>query len=646
MPQSNLARLFEPIEIGKMNVSNRVIMPAMGTRFPGSDHQVRDQSIRHYARRAEGGVGLIILEGTCVDEPLGLGGLHQLSIDGDRYIPGLRKVAEAVHSQGAKIAIQLHHAGPKSHIGDRDRPLVAPSPIPTPDRPDIIPRELRAEEIKAIVKKFASGAGRARRAGFDAVELLCAHGYLLNRFLSPHTNRRKDEYGGNLEGRMRILREIIEAIETEAGKDLPILCKVPGDDYVDGGVTLEESIRICQTLGDWGVSALTITGGGYAEAKFSQIAPMGYPQGWQVHLAERIKKHIRIPVAATGKIKHPSFAEKILREGKADMVALGRALLADPDFVSKAQRDEMDRITPCIACNYCVERIVDEGKPLRCTVNPLVGREYDTCMIPAVRSRKVLVVGGGPAGMQAAAVAASRGHEVTLLEKDEKLGGQLQLAARPPGKEEIAAFLSHQIGRLEQNNVAVKLGVKATREIVEGVGPEAVVVATGALPLGLPIPGAALEHVVSSWVALAHPEKVRGRVVVIGGGMVGCEVASFLAGQSKKVTLVEQLEDVGLDMGSSNRKLVLQRLREENVAIILGAQVKEITKEGVGIVENGTSGFVAADTVVLATGARSDRELLEALESLKVEVYAIGDCLAPRRIVQANAQGLDVGLRL
>ncbi len=644
MGKGYFQKLLEPIAIGPMTVRNRVMMPAMGTRFPAAGHWVTDQSVRYYARRAEGGVGLIVTEGTCVDEPLGLsGGPHQLCIDGDQFIPGLSRVAEAVHFHGAKIAVQLHHAGPNAHFEGASP--VAPSPIPMLNRPQEIPRELSREEIKGIVKKFALGAKRAKQAGFDAVELLCAHGYLLNRFLSPHANKRKDEYGGSCENRVRILQEIVESIGAEAGRNFPVLCKVPGHDYVDGGILPEESVAICKILEESGVSALIITGGS-SEAKFAHNAPMGFPQAWQVHLAEKIKKNVKIPVVAMGKIKHPEVAEKILVEEKADMVAMARTLLADPDFVVKTQRNEVDSIIPCISCNYCFERIVDGGKPLGCAVNPLAGREYDTRMIPAFRSRKVLVVGGGPAGMQAAAVASSRGHDVTLMEKDENLGGQLLLAAKPPDKEEMATFTNYLVGQLAEKKVKVRRGEKATRETVERLHPDVVVVATGALPLIPPISGVDSDKAVSSWSAFVNPDQLGNKVVVIGGGLVGCDVACFIAGQGRSVTIVEQLDNVALGTGSATRKFLTQKLKEKNITVILKAVAQEINKDGVAFVENGQAKVLSADTVVLAVGARSNREFMDALGNAKVEVYAVGDCVAPRRIAQANAQGFEVGMRL
>lgn len=641
MARGRFSKLFEPIEIGKISLRNRLLMSPMATCFARADHFVTEQLIGYYARRAEGGVGLIVVEATCIDDPLGVALPHQLCIDGDKYIPGLSKLTETVHSHGARIALQLHHAGPESYL-DEDQQPIGPSPLPSRDGRLI--RELHPEEIREIVKKYALGAKRAREAGFDGVEIQCAHGYLLNHFLSPHVNRRQDGYGGSFKGRMRIIQEIIESVKTVTGDDFPILVKVPGDDYVDGGIILEEGIAICSYLEDLGVCAVTITGGGYPEARFHHICPMGYPEGWQVPMAEKLKQRVRIPVAAMGKIKHPGFMEKILGDGKAEMVAIGRALIADPDLVVKSQRNEIDRIIPCISCNHCLDRIADQAKTLRCSVNPLVGREYDTRISPAARPRKVVVVGGGPAGMETAIVAASRGHEVVLFEKTEKLGGQLLLAAIPPDRDEIAPFVDYLSGQIKEMGVDVRLDTKGACEVVAKMNPEVVISATGASPRVPPIPGARLNNAVTAWDALLHPEKVENNVVVVGGGLVGCEVARFLAEQGKAVTIVEQLEDLGSEIITVwSRTYELRKLREAGVTIMTKTLVREITKEGVVLDDNGKPKTLPADTVVLAVGARSDRELVEALSTGKMEVYAVGDCVAPRKIVEATSQGFHVG---
>ncbi len=639
MRESRLSKMFEPIEIGQMIVRNRTILPAMATCFASSDCTVTAQLISYYAKRAEGGVGLIIIEGACIDSPMGRALPNQVCIDEDKYIPGLKMLVDAVHSNGAKIAVQLHHAGPNTHL--KGALPVGPSPVSLAHRTNEIPRELTREEIKTIVNKFVLGAQRAHKAGFDAVELLCAHGYLLNRFLSPHANKRHDEYGGSGENRIRIVGEIVTGIRTKVGKGLSVLCKVPGDDYVDGGIEIRESIAISNRLKELGVNGLTITGGS-AESRSPHIAPMGYIRGWQAHLAEKVREEVNLPIAAIGKIHRPVIIEDILKGGKVDLVAIGRGLIAEPELVAKAERNRADQIIPCMSCNHCLDRIY-EGKVLRCSVNPLTGREYDTHVIPTSRPKQILVVGGGPAGMEASIVAASRGHNVVLIEKSERLGGQMLLAAMPPDKEEMTPFVDYLRGQLKETKVDIRLNTKGTRQIVEELNPEIVVSATGALPLITLIPGWDLENVVSAWDALRHPENVADKVAVIGGGMVGCEVAGLLSRQGKNVTLVEQLEEIGLDFGPSIRKSEVEKLRKTGVIIMIKTPVKQITKEGAIIGENGNWRVLAADTVVLAVGARSDRTLLEELESTKIEVRAAGDCLAPRKIVQATSQGFYTG---
>jgi 2,4-dienoyl-CoA reductase-like NADH-dependent reductase (Old Yellow Enzyme family)/thioredoxin reductase len=637
----SLAKLFQPIKVGQMSIRNRVVMPAMGTCFATEDGFVTEPQVSYYARRAEGGVGLVIVETTCIDNPTGRTIPFQLCIDDDKYISALNKLADRVQSHGAKIAIQLHHAGPSTHFEGGAR-KVAPSPVPLKHTPQDVPRELSKIEIREIVEKFAQGARRAREAGFDAVELLCAHGYLLNRFLSPHANLRDDEYGDTREGRVRIVREIVERIGEIAGSDFPVMCKVPGDDYVEGGIIPDESVDICKMLEQAGVSLLTVTGGS-SEGRISQFG-IGCSEAWQIHLSEKVKQHVTIPVTGMGKIKSVQVAEAILAEGKADLVAMGRSLIADPDIVAKAKRNDVNRIIPCIACNHCLDRIGFGGQPLRCSVNPMVGREYSYRITHVCRPRKVLVIGGGPAGALAAVTAASRGHNVVLLEQKDQLGGQLSIASIPPDKGDIAPFVDYLTRELEEVKVDVRVNTKATREVVEGFGPQVVIVASGALPFVPAIPGIDLPHVITAWDAFLDAEKVGGSsVAVIGGGMVGCEVGRYLASKGKRVTIVEQLQEVGLDIGPAVRQHEIESLKLMGISVVTGAQAKVITDHGIAVDVNGVSREISGETIILAMGSKPANEIVNVLATAKVEVVAIGDCVVPRRIIHAVAQGFSAG---
>lgn len=641
MPNSGFLRVFDPIQIGNFTAKNRFVMPAMATCFASKDHCVTDTMIAYYSKRAEGGTGLIIVEATCVDDPIGVALPHQLCIDSIRYVAGFRRLVDAVHSHGAKIAIQLHHAGPKSHLAESPQP-VGPSPTPIHSGSYSNARQLDSNEIDQIVQKFALASRFAREAGFDAVELLCAHGYLLNHFLSPHTNKRRDGYGGSLKNRMRIIQEIFESIREVAGDDFPILCKAPGDDYVDGGITISDGISISENLEAIGAAAITVTGGGYADAHFFHIAPMSYPEGWQVHLAERIKERVKIPVVAIGKIKHPQLVEEIVKDGRADMVALGRALIAEPYFVKKLTQNRVDDILPCISCNFCRKQIGNNGNPLRCAVNGFSGREKETRFVPPLRRKNILIAGGGPAGMQAALVLSDRGHSVTLCEKSAELGGQLSLAAKPSDKIEINAFVDYLANQLKKNKVRVNLGRVVNNVFIEKLSPDAVICATGAKPADAGIKGANLKSVVSAWDALLNPQNLGERVIVCGGGMVGCETATFLAETGRSVIIIEQCNDICIEYESFTRVERLSKLRNFGVTILTGLKIEEISEEGVVFLKNGRVSVVPAESVILALGSKPNTDLMVSLANSKLDVFAIGDCIAPRGIAQSTFTALHI----
>jgi len=630
-----MGKLFEPIKIGTMKLKNRIVMPPMGTNFSTEDGYASKRLIDYHVERAKGGVGLIIVEGAYV-EPRGRGSVRQLAVDNDNKISGLKKLATAIQTNGAKAALQLFHGGRQSLSS-----IIGTQPVSASEvfckLTRETPRALTVKEIQDVVEAFAEAARRTKAAGFDAVEIHGAHGYLINQFLSPLTNKRTDEYGGDVKGRTRFLLEILGRIRDKVGSDYPILCRINGDDYIEGGLTLEETKKIAQMLEAAGVDALHISGGIF-DSPVPTTAPMALPRGNMVHLAAGIKKVVKVPVIAVGRINDPELAEKILQEGKADLISMGRALLADPELPKKAATGELDDIRKCTACNECITRIVFD-KEIACSVNAALGREAEYRIRKAKVPRKVLIVGGGPAGMEAARVSALRGHKVVLYEESDRLGGQLNLAVVPPHKEEmksVTAYLGSQIRKL---GVKVVLGEEVTPLLVKKIKPDVVFVATGSVPTIPEIPGVKGEKVVTANDVLAGKASVRERVVVVGGGMIGAETAEFLAEGGKKVTILEMLRRIGVDMVPTVIMLLYQRLKKLGVAMITNAKVEEITEDGVVYEKDGEKQTVEADSVVLAVGSKPNISLMKALEGKVSELYAIGNAKELGNVLEAVHEG-------
>jgi len=631
-----MGKLFEPFKIDTMELKNRIVMPPMGTNFSAEDGSVTKRLKNYYVERAKGGVGLIIVEGAYV-EPRGKGSTRQLAVDHDNKIPGLRELATAVQANGVKVALQLFHGGRQSHSSIIGTQPVSASEVPCRLTRET-PRALTAPEIEDVVEAFAEAARRAKEAGFDAVEIHGAHGYLINQFLSPLTNRRTDQYGGDVKGRTRFLLEILERVREKMGSGYPVLCRINGDDYIEGGITLEEAKIIAKMLEAGGVNALHISGGIYDSPVPVTTAPMALPRGNMVHLAAGIKEVVNVPVIAVGRINDPELAEEILRQGKADLVSMGRALLADPYLPRKAAAGALDEINRCTACDECISKLLF-NEDIVCSVNAALGKEEEHRIEKAEVQKRVLVVGGGPAGMEAARVSALRGHEVILYEKSGRLGGQLNLAAVPPHKEEIknvTAYLEPQIRKL---GVKVILGEAVTPSLVEKIKPDMVFIATGAVP---PVPEN-LEvkggNIVTANDVLSGVASVGERVVVIGGGMVGAETAEFLAERGKKVTILEILGRIGVDMVPMVIMLLYRRLKERGVVMLTNAKVREITELGVGYEKDGKKQIVEADSVVLATGSKLNIGLMKALEGRVPEFYAIGDAEKPGNVLKAIHDG-------
>ncbi len=634
---AKLARLFEPIKIGKLELKNRIAMPALNTKFGTEWGAVNDRLIDYFVERAKGGVGLIIIENTCIDWPAGKAGTNPIRADEWKFVQGLHDLAEAVQLYGTKIATQLQHPGRQgsSLTAAEGQQLVAPSEIPCLPTGAEMPHVLTVEEIEVLIGKFIMGATITKAAGFDAVEIQGGHGYLITEFMSPYSNKREDEYGRDFEGRMKFPLGIVEGIRMVVGPDFPIIFRLSADEYVEGGLTLEDNKLIARRLEAAGVDAINVSAGIYESPPwYSKIFPTaGMPMGCNVPLAQAIKKVVKIPVIVAGKLGNPVFAEKVLKEGKADLIAMGRPLLADPELPNKAHEGRLEDIRPCIYCNEACIGNISRFWRISCVVNPALGREREYQIEPAKKKKRVLVVGGGPAGMEAARIASLRGHKVTLYEKEKTLGGQLIAASVPQFKEpigELAEYLKNQIAKL---GVKVELGTKATPALIKGLKPDVVILATGATP-GIPgIPGARANKVATAIDILLGRKKAGKKVVIIGGGEVGSELAWFLAEKGKKVTMVEMLGGMAMDMNMFSRFYLMDKLAELGIEMLINTTAQEITAKGVVAVDmEGNKQVIEADTVILATGFRPDNELEYKLKGAISEVYTVGDCVKPGKI--------------
>lgn len=640
-------KLFEPAFIGRLKITNRLIMAPMGTRMGSETGGVTKQLIDYYARRALGGVGAIITEITGVDYTLGVGSANNLTLHDNRYLPGHNELVEAVQTQGARIICQLGHVGRNRRVFDKLQP-VAPSAIPCPFF-NVVPRELTVAEIEEVVRRFVEAAVRAKTAGYDGLELHGAHGYLIAEFMSAMSNHRQDRYGGDLAGRMTFPVEIVQGIRRAVGPDYPIIIRISGDEFLEGGMSLEESKQAAQILERAGVDALDVSAGTYDSMRTS-IESMPYAQGWRIYLAEAIKKVVDIPVIGVGVIRFPDFAESILEAGQVDFIALGRALLADPFWPAKAKEGREKEIAPCISCNTgCIGGRIFKGLSIRCAVNPLTGREKLADQVrPTGRKKKVLVVGGGPAGMMAALTAKKRGHEVVLYEKEPELGGQLRLAIKPPGKEKIGWLLGYLKTQIEESSIDLCLAQQVGPEAINREKPDAVILATGARPSIPGLPGVETGPVSTAWGVLAGQKIIENKdVVVVGGGMVGCETALYLAPANRKVAIVEMLDSLASDVEPINRLDLLNRIEEAGIRTALGLTLEKIEPDSLVVSRpDGQKERLAAEAVVLALGAIPVDDLSREIEDQVNEVFSVGDCSSPGKIINAIYQGFITALRI
>lgn len=637
--------LLSPGQIGKLRLKNRVVMPAIGTSLATSTGEASDTIIGYYEARAKGGCGLIITEITRIDNETGIGEINQLSVTDSYQVQRLEKLTRTIHRYGTKIFLQLHHPG--RQVSSRvlgGRQIVAPSAV-TCKTIGELPRPLEIAEIEDMVKKFVKGAKLAQMGGADGVELHAAHGYLLCQFLSPATNKRTDKYGGNFENRHRMLTEIIVGIKHICGPHFPISVRIDGDEFVEGGITLDEAVKTARYLESIGVNAINVSCGSYESAN-TIIEPYSYKQGWKRHLAQAVKQNVKIPVIAVDAIKTPAFAESLLQEGNCDFVGLGRAQLADPDFVNKAACGKEKDIRPCIGCIHCIESLLT-GYTLRCAVNPKLGyeKEFENLKKDG-EGKTVVVAGGGPSGLQAAITLAERKFKVILLEKSPQLGGAAYIGSIPPHKELLSEFIANLTYQAETAGVEIRLNTPATVALLQSLNPYAVFLAMGGENVMLPLSDAAKGNVSSAVSVLENKMQWQGKkIVVIGSGMTGLETAEYLGAQGNEVTIIEMEKKIGPGVYDAMLYDVVPRLKKMNVKMMPYTKLLDY-KDGTLVLLDrfsNTTHLLPADFCVLSVGVKdqSQNPLVKEIQGQFPHTFLLGDSDKPGRIYEAMVSGLD-----
>ncbi len=642
-----LKRLFEPIRIGNLELKNRIKMSAMAVVPLESEDVVIKRLKAFYVERAKGGVAIMgtSCSPTRLIQPPMLGLYH------DRFISGLRELTEAVHAHGAKTYAQMG-VGYGWAFGDGPVEAVGPSGVSLSGRPGTpfrlggpleptMPRALSADEIHQVVEAYGDGARRTREAGFDAVEVIASVGYIIAQFLSPLTNKRTDEYGGSLENRMRLLLEIIENMKKKAGPDFTYTCRLSGADLLEGGYTVEDTARMARILENAGIHEIDVMSGWHNAP--IPIIQTDVPQGAWAYMAAAVKKAVSVPVAAGTQIQDVEVAERLLREGKADLVYMARALLADPELPNKAKQGRLANIRPCMNCCRCIEAA--DAPPVYCSVNARLSREWEyPAETLAAESKRVLVVGGGPAGMEAARIAALRGHKVTLCERGPRLGGSLILASI--SNKRIGRVVKYLDGEVRKLPIELRLNTEATPALIDEIKPDVVVLAAGGTAPVPEVPG-------GDGASVLNLHDVRKllflqirQVAIIGGGLIACQLALSLVGRGKEVSIIEESKRIGADVGLVHRWVWMKQLREAGARLETEASVVEITDRGVKISRAGSTDFIEADTVVLAGGFEPNTRLAEELSRRGTVIYPIGDCARPGRLLEATASGFLTGQQI
>ncbi len=643
MDKTPFPKLFSPIRIGTMTVKNRIFMPAMTTALCSPENTVTDAALAYYEARFRGGVGLVTTETVMMDETSHYSTPNNMGLYRDDQIPGMRRLSELAHRYDVRLVAQLLHGGPAAVAAlNGGRQPRAASAIPLRNVGEL-PCEMTVEEIHELTGRFGDAARRAKEAGLDGVEVHSCHRHgILGTFLSPLSNKRVDEYGGDLNHRMRFLLEVIADIQEKCGTDYPIIVRMSMTEYEPGGQSLLDAIHIARTLRAAGVAMLNLSDA-TLEMYWRTVTPGGTPKGVNTDLSARLKQVVYMPIGVVGRNNEAWAAELVLDLGRTDVVYMGRALLCDPEFPNKAMQGRVEDIRPCIGCTDCITHA--HGPIIRCTMNPQAGREYEVPSLPQVRKR-VLVAGGGAAGLSAAGELARRGHNVILMEGSMKLGGQMILAAIPISKQDITQGVKYLIRQAEQAGVDIRLGQRVTKKTLQELRPDVLVVATGGAAV-IPRFLQNAKQVENGWDVLAGKADTGRNIVVVGGGDVGCEVADFLIHPQddmtpwgKRVTLIEMGDNLMPNDRSYARSLLIRRLKEKGCRILLNCTVERVDGETVEYRSGEQTHVIqGVDTVIAALGARQENSLTETAAELGVPAVTIGAAVKLGHIYDAVMEG-------